>query len=187
MEKLKLFNPPNVDTDQWVEAAEAMGAKYIVFVAKHVGGFCLWQTGSTEYSIKNTAYKDGKGDIVAEMAETCRRRGMKLCIYIYSGSFFHGAGIGSGGKTSDAAKQEEYDRIYRQQLTEGLSRYGEMYEVWFDGSVTIPVKDILDKYAPNATVFQGSQATIRWVGNEDGYASYPAWNAVKEADARRGL
>ncbi|MFC1739801.1 alpha-L-fucosidase, partial [Planctomycetota bacterium] len=187
MENLKLFNPPNVDTEQWVDVAESIGAKYIILVAKHVGGFCLWQTDSTEYSIKNTAYKNGKGDILAELSETCRRRGMKLGVYIYPGSIFHGAGIGVGGKTSDPTKQEEYDRIYRQQLTEVLSRYGEMYEVWFDGSVTIPVKDILDKYAPNAMVFQGPQATIRWVGNEQGYAPYPAWNSVKKTDAVSGV
>lgn len=178
MENLKLFDPPNVDTDQWVEAVEAMGAKYIVFVAKHVGGFCLWQTDSTEYSIKNTPYKNGTGDIVAELAESCRKKGIKLGIYIYPGSLFHGAGVSAGGKTVDPARQEEYNRIYRQQLTEVLSRYGEMHEVWFDGSVTIPIKDILDKYAANAMVFQGPQATIRWVGNEQGYAPYPAWNSV---------
>ena len=182
MENVKLFNPSNVDADQWVEAAESMGAKYIVFVAKHVGGFCLWQTESTEYSIKNSPYKNGQGDILAELAESCRKRDMKLGVYIYPGSLYHGAAVSAGGKTADPAKQKEYNRIYRQQLTEVLSRYGDMFEVWFDGSVTIPVKDILDKYAPNAMVFQGPQATIRWVGNEQGYAPYPAWNAVNSDD-----
>jgi len=71
-------------------------------------------------------------------------------------------------------------------LTETLSRYGEMFEVWFDGNTVVPVGDILEQYAPGAMVFQGPQATIRWVGNEDGYAPYPAWNAVSEADARTG-
>ena len=184
MENLKLFNPPNVDTDQWVDVAESIGAKHIILVAKHVGGFCLWQTDSTEYSIKNTAYKDGKGDILAELAESCRKQGMKLGIYIYPGSLFHGAGIGVGGKTSDPAKQKEYDRIYRQQLTEVLSRYGSMFEIWFDGSCIIPVGDILKKHAPKAMVLQGPHTTLRWVGNEAGWAPYPAWNAVKAKDAK---
>jgi alpha-L-fucosidase len=62
-----------------------------------------------------------------------------------------------------------------------------MFEVWFDGSIVVPVGDILEKYAPGAMVFQGPHATIRWVGNEDGYAPYPAWNAVREEDARSGV
>jgi len=187
IENMKLFDPPHVDTEQWVDVAESIGAKYIILVAKHVGGFCLWQTDSTEYSIKNSPYKDGKGDIMKKLSETCRRRGMKMGVYIYPGSIFHGAGIGVGGKTEDPAMQKEYDRIYRQQLTEVLSQYGKMHEVWFDGSVTIPVKDILDKYASKAMVFQGPQATIRWVGNERGYAPYPAWNAVKKEVADSGM
>ena len=88
MENLKLFDPPNVDVEQWVDVAESIGAKYIILVAKHVGGFCLWQTDSTEYSIKNTAYKNGKGDILKELSEACHRRGMKLGVYIYPGSIF---------------------------------------------------------------------------------------------------
>ncbi|MCX5759658.1 MAG: alpha-L-fucosidase, partial [Candidatus Hydrogenedentes bacterium] len=71
--------------------------------------------------------------------------------------------------------------IYRQQLTEVLSRYGEMFEVWFDGSNIVEVGDILKQYAPKAVIFQGKYASIRWVGNEDGVAPYPAWNAVSEA------
>jgi alpha-L-fucosidase len=76
--------------------------------------------------------------------------------------------------------------LYRQQLTEVLSRYGEMFEVWFDGSNIVPVGDILKKYAPNAIVFQGPHANIRWVGNEHGFAPYPAWNSVPNEDAKTG-
>jgi len=181
-ENLKLFDPPNLDVAQWVDVAESFGANYIVLVAKHVGGFCLWQTDSTEYSIKNAPYKQGKGDILAELSRTCRRRGMQLGVYVYPGSLYHGAGVGVGGKTDDPARQDEYNRMYRQQLTEVLSRYGEMHEVWFDGSITIPVDDILKKHAANAVVFQGPRATIRWVGNERGHAPYPAWNSVNSED-----
>ena len=182
LENLKLFDPPNLNVAQWVDVAESFGAKYIVLVAKHVGGFCLWQTDSTEYSIKNAPYQQGKGDILAELSRTCRRRGMQLGVYVYPGSLYHGAGVGVGGKTDDPARQDEYNRMYRQQLTEVLSRYGEMHEVWFDGSITIPVDDILKKHAANAVVFQGPRATIRWVGNERGHAPYPAWNSVNSED-----
>ena len=94
MENLALFDPSNLDIEQWIDVTESFGAKYIILVAKHVGGFCLWQTESTEYSIKNSPYMDGKGDIVNELSSACRRRGMKIGIYIYPGSIFHGAGIG---------------------------------------------------------------------------------------------
>ena len=181
MEYTKLFDPTNVDTDQWVDVAGSMGAKYIILVAKCHGGFCLWQTDTTEYSIKNSPYKNGKGDIVAELAESCRKKGMKLGIYI-SAQDFSQKTAGTGGRSNDTEVQEKYSRIYRKQLTELLSRYGEMMEVWFDGSCIIEVGDILEKYAPKAMVFQGKYATIRWVGNELGYAPYPAWNAVNSDD-----
>lgn len=185
MENLKLFNPTNVDTDQWVSVAESMGAKYIVLVAKHHGGFCLWQTDTTEYSIKNSPYKNGKGDIVAELAESCRKKGMKLGIYISPADFSQKTA--GGGRSNDAEVQQKYSRIYRQQWTELLSRYGQMMEVWFDGSTVIKMDDIIEKYAPNAMVFQSPWATIRWVGNEKGIAPDPCWNTVKKVDAHSGV
>ena len=185
MENLKLFNPSNVDTDQWVRIAESMGAKYIILVAKHVGGFCLWQTDTTDYSIKNTPYQDGQGDILTELTASCRRRGMKLGVYISAADLFHGAPISAGGKTSDPSQQANYLEVYRQQLIEVLSRYGTMMEVWFDGGVAneVDLSDILKKYAPKAMVFGGPNMTIRWVGNERGYASYPAWNSTTVPEA----
>ncbi len=180
MEYIKLFNPSNVDTDQWVNVAESMGAKYIVLVAKHHGGFCLWQTDTTEYSIKNTPYKNGKGDIVAELAESCRKKGMKLGIYISPADFSQKTG--HGGKSNEAEIQGKYANLYRQQWIELLSRYGQIMELWFDGGTVVKMDDVIEKYAPDAMVFQGPSATIRWVGNEDGYAPYPAWNAVNSDD-----
>ncbi len=184
---LSAINPENLDTDQWCEVARTFGAKQILFVAKHTGGFCWWQTGTTEYSIRNTPYKGGKGDVLAELSESCRKYGLKLAVYIYPGDDQWGAGIGSGGRTADPARQEEYNKVLRQQWTEVLSRYGEVSEVWFDGSCVIEVGDILEKHAPGAMVFQGPHATLRWVGNERGTAPYPLWQTVKRADAESGV
>ncbi len=182
---LAKMNPAKLDTDQWVSAAEAMGAKYIVFVAKHVGGFCMWQTDTTDYSVKSIPWRNGKGDVLGDLAASCRKRGMKLGVYLSPCDRKHGAGV--GGKCKNPQAQAEYDKLYRRQLTEVLSRYGRMYEVWFDGSNIVEVGDILKEHAPGAMVFQGPHATIRWVGNEDGIAPYPAWNAVSAADARSGV
>lgn len=183
---LDRINPDKLDVNQWIDVAESFGAKMIVYVAKHVGGFCWWQTETTDYSIKNTPYKNGKGDVLAELSEACEKRGMRLGIYIYPGDNTFGAYLGGGGRTKDPSKQEAYNKVLRKQWEEVLSRDLNVMEIWFDGSVVVPVEDIIKKYAPNAVVFQGPFASIRWVGNERGYAPYPAWNSVKTADGRSG-
>jgi len=182
---LRKISPTKLDTAQWVHAAELMSAKYIIFVAKHTGGFCWWQTDTTDYSVKNIPWRNGKGDVMRELSESRRKRGIKLGVYLSPADAKHGAGVGGKCETDEA--QARYNKIYRQQLTELLSRYGEISEVWFDGSCVIEVGDILKKYAPKAMVFQSKYATIRWVGNEQGFAPYPAWNAVSKADAFSGV
>ncbi len=181
---LEKFNPVRLDTDQWVAAAEGMGAKYIVFVAKHAGGFCMWPTETTDYSVKHSPWRGGAGDVLRDLSESCRKHRMRLGVYVSPCDRKHGAE--GGGRCPTPEAQEAYNNLYRQQLTEVLSRYGEMYEVWFDGSIVVPVGDILERCAPRAMVFQGPHATIRWVGNEEGIAPYPAWNALSEHDARSG-
>lgn len=181
------INPSKLDTDQWCEVAKSWGAEQIVFVAKHVGGFCWWQTNTTDYSIKNTPWRNGKGDVLKDLSESCGKYGLDLGIYIYPGDDQWGAGIGSGGITADPTKQEAYNRVYRQQLTEVLTKYGPIHEVWFDGNCRVPVGDILDKYASDAVIFQGEKANIRWVGNEDGGAPDPNWYTVKKSDLKTGV
>ena len=184
---LNRINPTELNTDQWCEVAKSWGAKMILFVAKHVGGFCSWQTNTTEYGIKNTPWKNGKGDILRELSESCRKYGLDLGIYVYPGDPHWGAEVGSGGVTKDPSRQEDYNKVYRQQMTEVLSRYGEIKEVWFDGSCKIPVDDILQKYAPDAVVLQGPMASLRWVGNEDGYAPFSNWYTLAGKDLKTGV
>jgi len=184
---LDRINPKQLDTDQWCETAQLWGAKEILFVAKHTGGFCWWQTETTDYGIKDTPYKNGKGDVLKELSESCKKYGLNLGIYVYPGDETWGAGIGSGGKTQDPSKQEAYNKVFRQQLTETLANYGEAIEVWFDGSCVIDVSDILKKYANNAVIFQGPHATLRWPGTESGKLFYPVWNTVKSEDFESGV
>ena len=182
---LSAINPKQLDTDQWAKCALALGAKYIVFVAKHQGGFCMWQTQTTNYSIGNTPWRDGHGDVLADLSKSCKRYGLKLGVYMCPRDDHFGATTGGVCKTP--VLQKQYDVMYRQQLTEVLAKYGEMVEVWFDGSTATPVADILSRYAPHAMVFQGPSATIRWVGNEQGFAPYPAWNSLSKSDAASGV
>ena len=179
------INPKQLNTDQWASTAVDLGAKYIVFVAKHSGGFCMWQTETTDYGIRNTPWRGGHGDVLADVSASCQKFGLKLGVYVSPRDAKHDAGIGGLCKTP--AQQKIYNALYRRQLTEVLSRYGSMVEIWFDGSIVIPVGDILERYAPHAMIFQGPHATIRWAGNEDGFVPYPAWNSISAADAKTGV
>ena len=184
---LSKINPTQLNTDQWCETALLWGAKEILFVAKHTGGFCWWQTETTDYGIKYTPYKNGNGDVLKELSESCKKYGLGLGIYVYPGDETWGAGIGSGGQTKDPSKQAAYNEVFRKQLEETLVNYGEVIEVWFDGSCVIDVSDILEKYAKNSVVFQGPQATLRWPGTESGKLFYPVWNTVKSEDFKTGV
>lgn len=181
------INPVRLDTDQWCRAAKLWGAKEILFVAKHTGGFCWWRTDTTKYGIKDAAWRGGQGDVLSELSASCRKHGLTLGIYVFPGDDTWGAPIGSGGRTNDPAKQDAYNKVFRQQLTEVLTRYGTITEVWFDGSCVIDVSDVLKKHAAEAVIFQGPQATIRWPGTESGKLPYPAWNSLLSKDLATGV
>ena len=181
---LSAIDPKDLDTDQWAQTAVNLGARYIVFVAKHQGGFCMWQTETTDYSIRNTPWQGGHGDVLSDISASCRKYGLKLGVYVCPCDDHFGAKTGGICKTPEL--QARYDVMYRQQLTEVFSRYGALVEIWFDGSTVTPVSDLLTKYQPHAMVFQGPSATIRWVGNEDGFAPNPCWNGIDRAEAKTG-
>lgn len=179
------IRPEKFDADQWAEAALSFDAKMIVMVAKHCEGFCWWQTETSSYGVKELPWRNGKADLVAELSAACRRRGVRLGIYLGARDVIRKTG--EAGRCLTPQTQRRYDAVYRQQLTELLSRYGEVAEVWFDGSVVVEIGDILKQYAPDAMVFGSRYATIRWVGNENGFAPYPCWNSVKAETVRTVL
>lgn len=184
-----IFNPTELDTEQWMRAAKAIGAKYIVFVAKHCSGFSLWPTKAHEYSVKNSPWKGGKGDIVREFVDSCRRNSIKPGIYASTsanGLFHVDRGVVAKGAP---VSQSEYGKMVSTQLEELWSNYGELFEVWFDGGVLSKanggerILPLLKKLQPNAIAFQGPymfENLIRWVGNEDGTAPYPCWATANE-------
>ncbi len=183
--QLHRMNFKENSTEQWCIVAKSWGAKQILFVARQTIGFCWWQTETSELSMKNIPYKNGKGDILQELSESCAKHGLNLGIYLYPETpAFETSG---GGKTKDPAKQEEYNSVYRKQLTELLTQYGDIKEVWFDGGLVIPVGKIISKHAPNAVVFQSPYATIRWPGTESGMLSYPVWYTLKKEDLLTGV
>jgi alpha-L-fucosidase len=183
---LSEINPEKLDTDQWARVAVSMGARQILFVAKHTGGFCWWQTETSKYGVKETPWRGGRGDVIADLSKSCREHGLRLGIYLSSTDDFHKA---TAGRCKTPEAQQAYTKVYRRQLTEVLSRYGEVSEIWFDGGMILEVRDIIEKHAPHAVIFGAPPACrnqIRWVGNEEGYSAYPNWNAVRREDLLSG-
>ncbi len=185
-----IFNPSKLDAEQWMEAAEAIGAKYAVFVAKHGSGFMSWQSDQYPFGMKQSPYKNGQGDIVREFVDSCRKHGIKPGIYasLSTNGYLEvdNPGLVNRGQGGDPAAQARYARICEGMLTELWGHYGDLFEIWFDGGVLDPgqggpdMLPILRRLQPKAVVFQGPAASIRWIGNEDGVAPYPCWATVPE-------
>lgn len=170
-----LFNPTDLDTDEWVLTAKELGAAYVVLTAKHHDGFCLWPTATTDYSVASSPWRYGRGDLVREVADSARRHGLGLGLYL-SPWDRHEPSYGN---------PSAYDEFYLRQLRELCTGYGELVEVWFDGAGSAGreydwerISELLAELQPNAMVFNMGPATIRWVGNEDGLASDPCEYAV---------
>ncbi len=188
-----LYNPAQLNTDQWMEVAKSMGATYTVFVAKWCTGHLQWQTDLYPYGVKQSSWRDGKGDVVRDYIESSRKYGIKPGIYasVTANAYWEvsNPGLVGWGKGGDDAKQAEYTRTCETMLTELWGNYGPLFEIWFDGGALPPDKGgpdlipILKKLQPGAIVFQGPAASIRWVGNENGVAGYPCWATVAANEA----
>lgn len=184
----ELYNPQKLDTDQWMEAAKALGAKYAVLVAKHCSGFLQWQTDLYPYGLKQSLWRDGKGDLMRSFVDSCRKNGIKPGVYasVSANGYLKvdNPGLVNCGKGGDPEAQAKYAKICEQMLRELWGNYGELFEIWFDGGALPPEKGgpdlipLYQKLQPNAIVFQGPVASIRWVGNESGVAGYPCWATV---------
>ncbi len=180
-----LFNPTDFSADQIVESAKAGGLTGLILTAKHHDGFCLWPSRYTEHSVKNSPYKNGKGDIVREMADACRRHGLNFGIYLSPWDRNH-AEYG----------RPAYVEYYHNQLEELTTQYGPLSEVWFDGAnggdgyyggarerrkidqtyyQWDKVRALVRKNQPDAVMFADEHMDIRWVGNEEGVAGDPCW------------
>lgn len=181
---LNVFNPGQFNTDQWLESAAKIGAKYAVLVAKHGTGFCLWPTKAHDYHVGNTPLRGGKADIVADFIASCKKYNIKPGIYYNTNvNTLYGASF----KKFSLEEQQAYNKIVLQQLTELWTQYGKLFEIWFDGGVMSDetkgiasgVTALIKGHQPQAILFQGPSSCnnlIRWVGNEDGRAPYPHWS-----------
>lgn len=186
-----IFAPSNLDTDQWIAAAAAAGAKYAVLVANHCTGFSLWPTKVNDYSIAGSPWKDGKGDIVGDFVASCKKYGLKPGLYYSTGCNGY-YDINDEYVRPGAPGYDEYVKCVEAQLTELWTWYGDMFEIWFDGG-TIPKEKggpdaigLLEKYQPDAICFQGPSIhahNVRWVGNERGLAPENCWSCTNDGEA----
>ena len=187
-----LFNPTALNAEQWVIAAKEGGLKELILTTKHHDGFCLWPSAYTEHSVKNSPYKNGKGDVVREFVDACHKHGMKVGFYLSPWDRNH----------ADYGKPE-YITYYKNQLTELLTQYGKVDEMWFDGanggdgyyggareSRTIDretyyqwetIFNLVKKLQPGILIFSDAGPDIRWVGNEHGYAGETFWSTIDKS------
>lgn len=173
------FNPSAFDPDQWMAAIAASGARYVVLVAKHHDGFCLWPTDQTTYSVKSSPWRNGHGDVVGDVARSARKFGLKFGVYL------------SPWDRHDPryADSAAYDTYYNAELEELATRYGDLVEFWLDGAgsaghvYNFPrIIETLRTYQPNTIVFADAAlfdyGDARWVGNESGFVNYENWNVL---------
>lgn len=185
----ELFNPSQLDARQWARIAKEAGMKGLILTDKHHDGFCLWPSKYTDYSVKNSPWKNGQGDVVQELADACREYGLKMGVYLSPWDRNH----------ADYGKPEYID-YFRNQLTELLTNYGDIFEVWFDGANggdgyygganevrTVDKQTYYDwettialirELQPNAIIWSDNGPDARWVGNEHGFSYETTWSPL---------
>lgn len=199
-----LFNPSKLDADQWVKTAQSFGAKHIVLTAKHHNGYCLWPTKTTDYSVKQSPWKNGNGDVVAEFVKACRKYGVRVGLYVSGGDKHFGCTSTPDpqGERKLVGDINKYFPVFMEQLRELLTNYGEISYLWFDGAYDPFGWDVMDPKTmkplgtaygdaiqsmvkhlqPGAVIMGGTRPDIRWSGSEQGWAAYPLWNVVKPGE-----
>jgi len=193
-----IFNPTELDTRQWARVAKEAGMTAIILTAKHHDGFSLWPSAYTEHSVKNSPWKDGKGDVIKELAAACKEYGLKLGLYLSPWDRNH-ADYGTPA----------YITYYRNQLKELMTNYGEVFELWVDGAnggdgyygganetrnvdrTTYYDWDntfaLARELQPRIVTFSDGGPEVRWVGNERGIASATNWATLKRDDFAPGV
>lgn len=181
-----IFRPDAFDPDSIVSTLKEAGMRGVILTCKHHDGFCLWPTETTSHSIRSSSWRNGKGDVVHDISEAARRHGLLFGVY-----------LSPWDRNNPTYGKPEYIPLYRRQLTELLSNYGPIFEVWFDGanggtgyyggarekrtidkSTYYDWKDtwaLVRKLQPEAVIFSDAGPDVRWVGNEKGFAAPTCW------------
>jgi len=179
-ESPSIFNPASLDARQWARTARAAGFRAMILTAKHHDGFCLWPTKTTQHSVAASPFRGGTGDVVREFVDACRAEGLRAGLYLSPWDRNHPA----------YGDSPRYNEVYVAQLTELLTQYGTIAEVWFDGANgegPNGKRQVYDwprffahvkRLQPNAVIFSDAGPDVRWCGNEKGTAGDPNWAMV---------
>ena len=182
-----VFNPTQIDCNQWARIAKAAGAKGIIITAKHHDGFCLWPSKFSKHTVRESKWMDGKGDVIKMLSEACKKAGIEMGVYISPWDRNH-------PQYGTAA----YNDTYIQTMKELLTGYGKFTELWWDGANGegpngkkqiydfTRFKDSAMSYQPNIVIFSDIGPHIRWVGNENGRINETNWNLLDTAGFKRG-
>ena len=175
-----IFNPPKLDARQWARTAREAGFRAMVLTAKHHDGFCLWPTKTTRHSVASSPFRGGQGDVVREFVDACRQENLKVGLYCSPWDRNHPA----------YGDSPRYNDVFIDQLTELLTQYGPVHEVWFDGANGEGPNGKRQQYdfprfwahvrklQPEAVMFSDAGPDIRWIGNERGVAGDTNWSTV---------
>jgi len=181
------FNPTALDCKQWANIAKQSGAKGIIITAKHHDGFCLWPSNFSKHTVRESKWRDGKGDVVRELSNACKAYGLKFGIY-----------VSPWDRNHPKYGTPEYNAVYIETMKELIGKYGPIFELWWDGANgegPNGKKQVYDfalfektarRIAPNTVVFSDIGPDIRWVGNENGIAATTNWNLLDTAGFKRG-
>ena len=183
-----IFNPSRLNTDQWVKAAKDAGAAFAIMTVTHETGFALYQSDVNPYCLKAVKWKNGQGDIVADFVSSCRKYGVKPGLYIGIrwNAFFgvHDFKVQGGDSIFNGRRQQYYNRMCEGMVKELCTRYGSLFEIWFDGGASDPaegapdVLPIVEKYQPGSLFYWNAQRSdARWGGSETGTVGDPCWSA----------
>ena len=182
-----IFNPTDLDCGQWCRIAKAAGAKGIIITAKHHDGFCLWPSKYSTHTVAQSKWRNGKGDVLRELSDSCKKYGLKMGVYLSPWDRNH-------PKYGTA----EYNDVFINMMKEVVANYGPFFEFWWDGANgegPNGKKQVYDWHrfeqtlrtiAPNTIVFSDIGPDARWVGNENGIAGDPNWNTLDTAGFKRG-
>lgn len=186
-EKEEVFNPTSLDCEQWCRVAKASGAKGIIITAKHHDGFCLWPSKYSKHTVRESKWKDGKGDVLKDLSNACKKYGLKFGVYLSPWDRNH-PDYGTG----------KYNDVFVGMMKEVLTNYGPVWEFWWDGANgegPNGKRQVYDwkrfeqtvrKLSPNTIVFSDIGPDARWCGNEDGIAGKTNWNTLDTAGFTRG-
>lgn len=184
----KVFNPTQLDARQWARTAKAAGMKGIIITAKHHDGFCLWPSEYSKHTVRESAWKDGKGDVLKELSAACKEFGLLFGVY-----------LSPWDRNHPAYGTPEYNQVFANQLKEVHTKYGDVFEQWFDGANgegPNGKKQVYDwplfegtvkKYHPNVIFFSDNGPGCRWIGNENGFAGETNWSTLNRDEFHPGM